>query len=62
MILYTFVLAKILLKGSDCGSVGRVVTSNSRDPRFKSSHQEIFTVNYIEMTKIKKKRPGLLHF
>ena len=32
--------------GSGCGSVGRAVASDTRDPRFESSHQQIlFTIN-----------------
>ena len=31
--------------GSCCGSVGRVVDSNSRCPRFKSSHRQKFILN-----------------
>ena len=31
--------------GSGCGSVGRAVASNSRGPRFKSSHQQTFILN-----------------
>ena len=53
--------------GSGCGSVGRVVASNTRDPWFKSSHRQkfsyiehLFTL-CIEKTKIKKKRPGMAH-
>ena len=38
--------AKQLCLGSGCGSVGRAVTSNSRGPRFESSHQQQFI--YIE--------------
>ena len=34
--------SKIALKGSGCGSVGRVVASNSRGPRFESSHWQNF--------------------
>ena len=48
--------------GSD--SAGRVVTSETRGPRFESSYRRFFTqntnlpiVNSIEKTKIKKKRP-----
>ena len=53
--------------GSGCGSVGRAVASNTRGPRFESSHQQIyiehlFTINCIEKTKINKKRPGMAHF
>ena len=40
--------------GSGCGSVGKVVASDSRGPQFKSSHREnlngTFTVNCIEKT------------
>ena len=32
-------------KGSGCGSVGRAVASNSRGPRSKSSHRQIFIWN-----------------
>ena len=28
-------------EGSGCGSVGRAVTSETRDPRFKSNHHQI---------------------
>ena len=47
--------------GSGCGSDGRVVaTSESRCPRFESSHREnlyrVFTLNCVEKAKIKKKR------
>ena len=55
--------------GSGCGSVGRVVASDAKGPRFESSHRQtlisdiyLYTVNYIEKTKIKKKRPGMAHF
>ena len=48
--------------GSGCGSVGRVVALNTRDPQFESSHRHnFFTIksieNFVEKTKIKKKRP-----
>ena len=40
--------------GSGCGSVGRAVASNTRGPRFESSHQQkfihiehLFTVNRV---------------
>ena len=53
--------------GSGCGSVGRAVASNTRGPRFESSHRQkiylysehLFTVNCV--LKIKKKRPGMAH-
>ena len=45
--------------GSGCGSVGRLVASDSRGPQFESSHLQnlywIFTVTCIEKAKIKKK-------
>ena len=51
--------------GSCCGSVGRAVVSDTRCPRFDSSHRQnlyqtfvfLFTVYFIEKTKINKKRP-----
>ena len=53
---------------SGCGSIGRVVASDTRGPRFKSSHlanfyKEIYLsiVNCVEETKMKKKRPGMAH-
>ena len=48
-------------KGDCGGSVGRAVASDPRGLRFKSSHSQKFTVNCIEKTKIKKKRPGKAH-
>ena len=52
--------------GSGCGSVGRAVSSDTRVPRFESSHQQtfihVFTINCIEKTKMKKKRPEMAHF
>ena len=53
--------------GRGCGSVGRAIASNSRGPRFESSHLLDFTFNIYcqlstEKTKIKKKRPGMAHF
>ena len=56
--------------GSGCGSVGRAVASDTRCRWFKSSHWQkfIFILNicllsteYLK-TKIKKKRPGMVHF
>ena len=57
----------MFLQGSGCGSVGRAVASDSKGPRSESHHRqniyiEHFTVNCIEKTKIKKKRPGRAHF
>ena len=48
--------------------MGRAVASDTRGPRFESSHWQLlsdiylFTVNCIEKTKIKKKRPWMAHF
>ena len=51
--------------GSGGGSVGIVVTSDTRDPQFKSPHwQNLIYQLYIqntEQTKIKKKMPGMAH-
>ena len=63
-------LCKLLCGGSGCGSVSRAVASNTRGPRFKSSHRQklifiehLFTVNCIlKRRKMKKKRPGMAHF
>ena len=53
--------------GSGCGAVGRVVASNTRDPRFESSHRQYYLLstllkNFIEKTKIKKMSPGMAQF
>ena len=52
-----------------CDSVGRVVASDARGPRFESSHRQtfitdtyLFIVNCIETIKIKKKWPVMAHF
>ena len=54
---------KSFKRGSGCGSVGGTITSNSRGPRFESCIGNTlywtFTVNCIEKTKIKKKRPWM---
>ena len=39
-IIFTFLRDKNDLEGSGCGSVGRVVASNTRGPRFESSHRQ----------------------
>ena len=50
---------QILFKGQWCGAVGLAVTSDTRVPRFESSHWQIlFTTNCIEKTKINKKEAG----
>ena len=47
------------------GLVGRPVASDTRGPRFESSHWQnllwTFTVNCTVKTKIKKKRPRMAH-
>ena len=53
--------------GSGCGAVGRPVASKTRDLRFESSHPQYYLLlnvlkNYIEKTKINKKRPGMARF
>ena len=51
--------------GSGCSLVGRAVASDSRGPRFESSHRQniyiehLFTVNCIEKTKITEKEAGI---
>ena len=51
-------------EGSGCGSVGRAVASDTRDPQFESSHwqtfiKNLFIVNCAEKTKkVKKKEAG----
>ena len=67
---HLFVVKLYWCLGSGCGSVGSAVASNSRCPRFESSHWQnlywtfvyLFTINCIEKTKINKKRPGMAHF
>ena len=50
---------KLQTRGSGCGAVGKVIASDTRDLRFKLSHQQIlFTSSCIEKTKIKKKEAG----
>ena len=48
------------MMGSGCGSVGRVVASNTRGPRIEYSHRQNFIMNMftVEKTKIKKKEAG----
>ena len=48
--------------GSGCGSVGRVVASDTRDPRFESSHRLIYLLLAVLKRRKKKKRPGVAHF
>ena len=51
-------LATWIILGSSCGSVGRVVASNTRSPRFESSHQQNFCIKnlyYVNCFEIKDK-------
>ena len=51
---------KILSLGSGCGTVGKAVASNTREPQFDSQHRLRFICQLcnIEKTKVKEKRPG----
>ena len=48
-------MGKHHMKGSGCGSVGRVVASDTRGPRLESRHQKnlfifiehLFTINFV---------------
>ena len=49
-------ITSLLIKednGSGCGTVGRAVASNTRGPRFKSSHQENL---YVPSTVLKRRK------
>ena len=54
---------QIVFVGSGCGSVGRAVASDTRGPRFESSHWQknyvghLFTINCVGKTKIKNGPP-----
>ena len=43
--------------GSGCGSVGRAVASNTRGPRFESSHRQkfIYTLNISLLSTVYRK-------
>ena len=47
--------------GSGIGTVGRAVTSDTRDPRFESQHKQKFICQLyiLEKTEIKKMRLGI---
>ena len=67
-----FVLITFPIFGQwSCGSVGRAVASDTRGPRFESSHRQKFICFYWTFvicqlcsgkTKIKKKRPSMAHY
>ena len=46
IIIKNFLITKTIWLGSCCCSVGRVVASNSRGPRFESSHRQINIYKY----------------
>ena len=45
--------------GNGLGSFGKAVTSNSRGPRYESSHRQTFYYLYIVKTKIKAQETGI---
>ena len=50
-----------------CGSVGRAVATDTRDPRFESSRRQFNFLSSVfklcwKDEKIKKKRSGMAHF
>ena len=53
--------------GSGCGTVGRAVASDSRDPRFESTHLQFLLLSNVgiktilQLRKQRKKRPGMTH-
>ena len=49
----------ILVLGSGGGSLGRAVTSKTRDPRFKSQHHQNFNRNRKDQNK--EKEAGMAH-
>ena len=53
-----------LIWGSDCGSVGRAVASNTRAPRFEAIHRQIllFFRQLNRKMKIKRKGPFMARF
>ena len=53
----------MMCQGSGCGSVGSAVASDTRGPRFNPTIGQIyvenlFTINFIEKTKINEKEAG----
>ena len=53
----------MMCQGSGCGSVGRAVASDIRGPRFNPAIgriyvENLFTINFIEKTKINEKEAG----
>ena len=63
--LATFKCKVTKIKASSCnGARGRAVASDSRSPRFESSHRQkkLLNIYSIEKAKIKKKRQRMAHF
>ena len=59
--------SQTLIAGQWLWLSGRAVAFDIRDPQFESRHRQtfiehLFTVNFVEKTKMKKKRPGMAHF
>ena len=50
-----FIDTKMYFYGSGCGSVGTVVTSDSRGPRFLSSHGQIYIERLMSIVLIGRK-------
>ena len=53
-----------MFKGCGCGTIGRLVASNTINLQFESSHRQKFmcTIICFEKTKFKTKRPGMAQF
>ena len=45
-----------LVQGSGCGAVGRVVASDTRDPRFESSHWQIYLLSIVVKAVLKRRK------
>ena len=60
---YLTLPSKLSRPCNGCGAICRAVASDTRDPRFESSHrQNLYLFNLSEKTEMKKKRPGMTHF
>ena len=49
-----FISLKYAGKGCGCGAVGRAVASNTRGPRFESSHRQLLLNIYLLLTVCRK--------
>ena len=60
---YLTLPSKLSRPCNGCGAICRAVASDTRDPRFESSHrQNLYLFNLSEKTEMKKMRPGMTHF